>query len=51
METTERKRGERGRQAKPTRAEVKQAWGHLRAAAEAGNLEACAALVALSQAQ
>lgn len=39
----------RGRQAKPTRAEVAAAWGRLRAAADQGDVQACAALIALSE--
>lgn len=39
----------RGRQAKPTKAEVAAAWEHIRVAAEAGNLQACALLIALTE--
>lgn len=39
----------RGRQAKPTRAEVAAAWGRLRAAADQGDIQACAALIALAE--
>lgn len=39
----------RGRQAKPTKSEVASAWGHIRAAAETGDLQACALLIALSE--
>lgn len=39
----------RGRQHKPTRAEVSAAWNRLRTAAEQGNLQACAALIALAE--
>lgn len=37
----------RGHQAKPTRAEVKAAWGRLRAAADQGSVQASALLIAL----
>ena len=37
----------RGHQAKPTRAEVKAAWGRLRNAADQGNVQANALLIAL----
>mgnify|MGYP003608012491 CR=1 FL=1 len=37
----------RGRQAKPTRNEVAAAWDRLRAAADAGDLQASAMLIAL----
>ncbi|WP_323154871.1 hypothetical protein [Pseudomonas alvandae] len=39
----------RGHQAKPTRAEVKAAWGRLRSAAEQGNVQASALLIALAE--
>lgn len=39
----------RGRQAKPTRVEVAAAWNRLRAAAEAGSVQASAALIALAE--
>lgn len=39
----------RGKQAKPTRAEVRAAWDRLRAAAAAGNVAANAALIALAE--
>lgn len=39
----------RGRQAKPTKSEVASAWGHIRAVAETGDLQACALLIALSE--
>lgn len=39
----------RGRQAKPTRVEVAAAWDRLRAAAEAGSVQASAALIALTE--
>jgi hypothetical protein len=39
----------RGHQAKPTRAEVKAAWGRLRSAAEQGNVQASALLIALTE--
>ena len=39
----------RGRQAKPTRNEVNAAWDRLRAAAEAGSVQASAALIALAE--
>jgi|GEM_PF-758707 len=39
----------RGRQAKPTKAEVADAWERIRVAAEAGNLQACALLIALAE--
>lgn len=39
----------RGRQAKPTRQEVNAAWDRLRAAADRGDLQASAALIALSE--
>ncbi|OZY41075.1 hypothetical protein CJF43_14370 [Pseudomonas fragi] len=39
----------RGRQAKPTKSEVASAWEHIRAAAETGDLQACALLIALSE--
>lgn len=38
----------RGQQVKPTRAEISAAWARLRAAAEQGNIEANAQLIALS---
>ena len=37
----------RGHQAKPTRAEVKAAWGRLRTAADQGSVQASALLIAL----
>lgn len=37
----------RGHQAKPTRAEVKAAWGRLRNAADQGSVQANALLIAL----
>ncbi len=39
----------RGRQAKPTRAEIASAWQRIRAAAEAGDLLASALLIALGE--
>lgn len=39
----------RGRATKPTRAEVSAAWGLIRKAADSGNLQAAALLVALSE--
>ena len=39
----------RGRQARPTRAEIASAWQRIRDAAEAGDLLACALLIALSE--
>ncbi|AZE37701.1 MULTISPECIES: hypothetical protein [Pseudomonas] len=39
----------RGHQAKPTRAEVKAAWGRLREAAEQGSVQASALLIALAE--
>lgn len=39
----------RGRQARPTRAEVAAAWSRIRAAADAGSVQASAALIALSE--
>ena len=39
----------RGRQAKPTRVEVAAAWNRLRAAPEAGSVQASAALIALAE--
>ncbi|WP_252090319.1 hypothetical protein [Pseudomonas sp. MWU13-3659] len=39
----------RGQQAKPTRSELKAAWGRLRTAAEQGNIQANAALIALTE--
>lgn len=39
----------RGRQAKPTRREVNAAWGRLRAAADLGDIQASAALIALTE--
>ena len=40
---------QRGRQAKPTRSEVIAAWARLRSAADSGDLQAAAMLVALSE--
>lgn len=37
----------RGHQTKPTLSEVKAAWGRLRSAADAGDIQAAALLVAL----
>ncbi|EIK94028.1 hypothetical protein PMM47T1_24079 [Pseudomonas sp. M47T1] len=45
----ERKIGERGHQSKPTRAEIRAAWERLKTAAEQGNLEANALLIALTE--
>ncbi len=39
----------RGHQAKPTRAEVKAAWSRLRSAADQGNVQASALLIALTE--
>lgn len=39
----------RGRQARPTRAEVAAAWSRIRAAADAGCVQASAALIALAE--
>ena len=39
----------RGRQAKPTRVEVAAAWNRLRAAADRGDIQASAALIALTE--
>lgn len=39
----------RGRQAKPTRREVCAAWDRLRAAADRGDIQASAALIALTE--
>jgi hypothetical protein len=39
----------RGLQAKPTRSEVSAAWGRLRSAANSGDLQAAALLVALAE--
>ena len=39
----------RGRQAKPTRVEVAAAWDRLRAAADRGDIQASAALIALTE--
>lgn len=39
----------RGRQAKPTKAEVSAAWSQIRVAADAGDLQAAAILVALAE--
>lgn len=39
----------RGRQAKPTHAEVAAAYERLRAAANSGNVQASAALIALAE--
>lgn len=39
----------RGRQARPTRAEIASAWQRIRAAAEAGDLQASALLIALGE--
>lgn len=39
----------RGRQAKPTRHEVNAAWDRLRDAADRGDLQASAALIALAE--
>ena len=39
----------RGRQAKPTRREVCAAWGRLRDAADRGDIQASAALIALTE--
>ena len=39
----------RGRQAKPTRNEVNAAWNRLRAAADRGDVQASAALIALTE--
>jgi hypothetical protein len=44
MSTTPKSRGQ---QAKPTRAEVKAAWGRLRTAADQGSVQASALLIAL----
>lgn len=39
----------RGRQAKPTRNEVSAAWDRIRAAADSGDLQASALLIALAE--
>lgn len=39
----------RGRQAKPTRNEVSAAWDRLRSAADGGDLQASALLIALAE--
>lgn len=39
----------RGRQNKPTRTEVAAYWHRLRSAADQGNVQACAALIALAE--
>lgn len=39
----------RGHQSKPTRAEVKAAWSRLRSAADQGNVQASALLIALTE--
>lgn len=39
----------RGRQSKPTRSELNAAWARLRTAADSGDLQATALLVALSE--
>lgn len=39
----------RGRQSRPTRSEVAAAWARLRTAADSGDLQAAALLVALSE--
>ena len=39
----------RGRHARPTRAEVAAAWSRIRAAADAGSVQASAALIALAE--
>ncbi|KPW63539.1 MULTISPECIES: hypothetical protein [Pseudomonas] len=46
MSTTSKQRGQ---QAKPTRAEVKAAWSRLRSAADQGNVQASALLIALTE--
>ncbi|WP_371231483.1 hypothetical protein ACAW63_02630 [Pseudomonas sp. QE6] len=39
----------RGHQVRPTKAEVTTAWGRIRSAADAGDLQAAALLVALAE--
>jgi hypothetical protein len=48
MNASTKTRG-RGRNAKPTRSEVNAAWGRLRDAADRGDIQASAALIALTE--